>query len=383
MEHNLKESGEVLLQKGVYGMYHHTQVWNWAYKPASRSRVNYSNKDSRDRSVAYYVVIYNGNGKRLYLSNLQDRLPAGFTYTFLQDDSAWEGNGLGGKHSITTKGGVDNPFGSDPLAEIGSPDVVYRSIGVTAFPTDNGVTFKFSPGSGEYAASYDSERKQYYLGFGEAIVFAYTCDIGTTDQTEDSATNVIAMPYTDYLNTGVQQIGSNQLSVQASRSEYFDGVNDGKRYVRSQEEVSNDYGFDGNTSDWLVSDVTVYRGGIIPGVTKQTVSYTQLSNNSTVPYVNGVSPGADFLVNWDVKLHNSGTLAMTDYTVTEVMEAPYLFQGDVTFTRYDAHGSPMESVKLFTIPKRTESYTAHCERLGYGLYTELRQRSHQDSSCHQ
>lgn len=351
VEHNLRETGQVLLQKGVYGMYYHSTEWAWLYRPAGASRYYYNNKDSRNRSVAYYVTLYNGGGKRLYLNDLYDRLPDGFTYTYMLNDSNMSVSRHDGINQIVTKGGFE-PFGDYPITQMLPAGVLYRSATVYADPSENGITFVFNAGQGEYAVSYDAERKQYFLNSGEAIVFAYTCDIGTSKETKDNATNVIAMPYTDYLDTGVVVLNSEQVSVTAAQSSFFYDYNDGSRYVLSNEQVSQAYGFEGEEENWLVSDVTVHRGGIVPGITKNTVSYTRLSTGETLPYKNGVSPGADYLVNWQILLHNSGTLSLTDYTVTDIMPSPYVFQGDVNLTIYDHWDTPMDSLNLFTISAR-------------------------------
>lgn len=76
---------------------------------------------------------------------------------------------------------------------------VYRSATITASTTDDGVKFSISAGSGEYAVKYDEDREQYYLDRGEAIVFGYLADIGTAQNTTNSAVNTIAMAYIDHL----------------------------------------------------------------------------------------------------------------------------------------------------------------------------------------
>lgn len=359
VKHDLRQTGRVLLQKGVYGMYHHTTGHGWKFFPSGTSRYYYSNKDHRERSVAYYVTLYNGGGKKLYLNDLHDYLPDGFTYGCMMNDSKMERS----EDYIVTKGGVNTQaaFGDYSFVDITPPGVVYRSATINAYPdaSENVVVFKFGAGKGEFSVSYDTERKQYYLNSGEAIVFTYTCDIGTTLETKLSAKNVIAMPYTDYLDTGVEMLDTGEVFVSAKTSHPFYDANDGKRYIKSKEQFIQEYEddiFKENEKDCLVSDVTVQRGGIVPGVTKKTISYRDLDSNNTsdVKYEHSVPSGSQYLVNWEVKLHNSGTLTMINYKFRDIMPAPYIFQGDVILTKYDSTGEIIKDLCLFTILPRSE-----------------------------
>lgn len=351
--HDLKETGRVLLQKGVYGMYHYINANNQYYNKAGNSRYYYNNQDSRNRAVAYYVTIYNSGNKRLYLNDLQDQLPDGFTFKHLAENGNIEAIPTGQeKRTITTKGGYA-PFGNYPLTEMGSGGILYRSATVTGTATENGVTFAIGEGTGTYSVPYDDARGQCYLNKNEAIVFAYTCNIGASTETEDSATNVIAMPYSDYLDTGLTVIDKNELFITAAPSDYFGDSNDGTRQLKSSQQVSQEYGLSGSEKNWLVSEVTVIRGGIVPGVTKDTVSYYDTNTGVTTPYTNSVNPQSNYLVTWNVRLHNSGTLSLTNYTFTDIMPAPYVFEGNVTFTIYDSWGSEMFQGVLLTFPTRT------------------------------
>ena len=354
--HDLKEVGEVLLQKGVYGMYYYSTESNSLYHSAGRSRYYYNNRDSKYRAIAYYVVLYNGGNKRLYLSDLQDQLPKGFTYIQLAQKGNIESLSTANRaDTIVTLGGY-NPYGSNPLVEMSSDNVLYRSATITASETETGVKFSISAGAGDYAVLYDEKRDQYYLNAGEAVVFAYICDIGLTKETEtvtetgtiSDATNIIGMPYTDHLDTGVMTVDDNMLYVTAPDSAYFTDAADGTRQVKPQGELP---AFTGSEENWLVSEVTVFRGGIVPGVTKTTVSYTNTQTGVTTPYTNSVDPGKQFVINWNVKLHNSGTLALTDYTFVDIMPKPYIFQGEITVTIYDAWHNVMFSDVLLKLDR--------------------------------
>jgi hypothetical protein len=95
----------------------------------------------------------------------------------------------------------------------------------------------------------------------------------------------------------------------------------------------------------------LYRGGIIPGVTKYTDSYQADAHSSPVPYMNQVTHNA--IVNWRVRLHNSGTLSMIDYTMMDAMPYPYTFTGTVSYTLYGMGVTAGTPVNLISIPNHT------------------------------
>ena len=341
--HELRETGKALLQKGVYGMYYYddTQTAKRTYTQAGSSRTVYNNRDSKNRAVAYYVTLYNGGSKRLYLNDLYDKLPDGFTFQHMLQNGNLSGLSL--LQTITTPGGrnLTNPL-------VNAEGVTYRSVGITAEKAEGSVTFRITkPGDGSNAAAYDETRGQYYLNQGEGIVFGYICDIGPSDKTKDAATNAVAMPYTDQPATGVSIVPTADMRVSAGSSG-FENANDGSRAAMSAAGVKEKYGFTDGSGDgtWLVSDVTVRRGEIIPGVTKVTESYTQ--GGVTKPYETHVDPTA--VVNWHVVLSNGGAQALTDYTFEDSMPSPYVFVGDITGTIRDKDGHPVLTQTLLTFP---------------------------------
>ena len=338
VRHDLKETGSVLLQKGVFGTYLYQHEYNMS---PSISRLNYNNKDLRKRAVAYYVLIYNESSKRLYLNELYDQLPEGFSFLKFIDANG-SVNSTEVSRRVTVKGGTS------VLTQMNDPGVSYKSAAITADTTD-GLKFTISAGTGANALRYDTQMEQYYLESGEALEFGYLCDVGTADQTENVATNMIAMPYTDYLGTGVSIVPREEIRVTAAGQEqYFSDVNDGRRNVKNALQMLAEYGIAGNC-DWLVSDVNIYRGSIIPGVTKYVDSYQASMESQAIPYENLVYHNS--IVNWGAQLHNSGTLAMTDYTFEDVVQWPYSFVGDVVYTQYGSSVFQEETVSLINIPQ--------------------------------
>lgn len=338
VSHELKETGKVLLQKGVYGNVRYAADNSVSYENTG-SRLYYNNKDSWRRGIVYYAALYNGGNKRLYLNTLYDALPEGITYrTMIKDGDYAKSNAVpvGQKNAITTEDSSQNT--EYPLAEIQrlqeqGETVSYRNAAVTAIATEQGVKFTIGGGTGEYAVKYDEERQQFYLDKGEAIVFGYICEISSTEETEQYAENTIAMPYSDYQHTGLVPIDKGEVSVTAPTVYNYTDVNDGSRSNRQDSNIESDYGFDASedTEQWLISQVTVSRGGIIPGVMKTAESYTT-TGGVTTKYESNVPSQA--VVNWRVRLRNTGTLSVTDYTFTDTMPAPYSFIGDISYKIY-------------------------------------------------
>ena len=335
--HHLRESGRVLLQKGVTGMYYEAD--GRLIRPAGNSRVYYNNRDSRTRLVAYYVLLSNQGNKRLYLSDLVDTLPAGFTFHSIRNGADIADTYINNDTQTYTLSGFE-PFGDDPPF-LAPSDLLYRKASVTATNTKEGVTFAIANGS-QGDLPYDSERQMYYLNRNEAIAFVYLCSIGFTTETTDDACNTVRMAYCDYLDTGAVMVSKDELPVTAASFNVFTDLNDGSRRLS-----------DIQSQTWLASDVTVHRGKIIPGITKAFTGYTDTAADVRVDAPPSVTPSSDNLIHWSIRLQNSGTLSITDYTVTDTMPAPYVFQGDVALAIYDRGGNEMARTNLLTIPERT------------------------------
>lgn len=360
VEHELRESGSALLQKGVLAQTIYDDYNNF-YATGS-DRQSYANNDGNKRAVFYYVALYNDGNKRLYLNDLQDKLPTGFTYLRMLPEisqaSEKDGWKIQTNDTTTTVGGTSSKLIN--LSDIADgEDVKYRSAVVTAVPSEDktGITFQISAGSGEYALKYDEKKQQYYLDRNEGLVFAYAADVGTVKKTENVAVNTVAMPYTDHLSTGVTQPGQGEVEVNAVTSGRFGDFNDGDRKILTSDTVQQQYGFTGEETNWFVSSVSLERGSIVPGITKYTESYIEKTSGNEYDYKNAVGPGDT--VNWRIRVQNTGTVSMTDYTVTDVMPKPYVFTGDVKYTIYDSQGRSLSDGCFFSFKgERTSQDTS-------------------------
>ena len=356
--HYLADPGEVLLQKGVYAVTHSTgDTWWLIYTP---SRSLYQNEDASKRQVVYYATLYNGAAKRLYLNDMMDYLPKGFSYLYLCGGPDVQNKNTKNVTSITTIGGLSSSATARLVTSYGT-EVTYRSAKVTAQHTGGrDVTFKFSAGSGEYAVKYDETLGKYYLDQGEAIVFGYACTVGSRIYTEDTATNTLSMAYTDYNGTGVELtesqsfLGSDVSKVSSAATIPTD-QNDGSNLLLTAAEAEKmELRTTGDSETYLASTVSVTRGGIQPGISKAAVSYTS-PNSNAVSYKNAVGPSDT--IKWTVTMNNDGTYPMYEYTVTDCLPYPYVFKGNVTLKVYTASGSLRSTHSLFTIPEHDHSAT--------------------------
>ncbi len=356
VHHDLESKGQPMLQKGVYRFSSSTNPTFGAYAEAGENRWNYENRDAQYHGVTYYVALYNDGFSRMYLSDLQDLLPKGFTYATMVTSGTKFVDTSTMTHIVTKSG---DSLGVDPLVEFrhssGRNPVKYKSASITAEvgdKTEDGqkIKFIFGAGDGTNAVKSDSSRGQYYLDKDEAIVFGYVADIGLPEDTEDKATNVIAMPYTDYLKIGLTDQSS--TVVNAPLTDHYRDINDGTRKIEPAEQVKQNYGFvDGDEEQWLVSDVFVERGEIVPGITKFTESYKMNENGTEHKYTNSI--GHSDTVNWRVHMTNTGTGSLTDYILSDTMPKPFCFTETMSFEIYDANGRKTFSSNILQFPDRT------------------------------
>lgn len=339
--HSLSVPAEVLLQKGVYKT---GVAVGRSYMEATdtQSLWYYTNETQAEGLVTYYVTLYNGGDTRVYLSTLQDVLPRGFTLHALYTAG-------GSIESINVTGNeFRRNYGYNTLATLAAPDdkpIIYKQAYIHAATTNdsNGreiVSFSFSNANDYGNLCYDTNLGKYYLDVGEVLVFAYHCNTNGYADTEDMATNTIAMPYYDYngagvnLNTGilVDRREANGLnSNNGSRA----AITTGQAELLGMDCTGAD-----NSTQWLSSDVTVRRGDILPGITK----------SAQKPFAAPTDA-----VSWNIQVSNSGNYDMRNYTITDVMMAPYQFTGSVGYKIYfnASESDYAENTNLFRFDERT------------------------------
>ena len=379
--HAIKDKGEVSLQKGVYGIYSlgRNIVQNNSSSQGTQleSRTEYTNSAADKKIVTYYVAIYNSGYGTLYLTDIYDTLPEGYSFVNLcavtDDGSAnktadyyYSSNGYTAFRSAGIISNASSKFlrtysynsvdaASDSsldtdnlLAIINDPDIenieyVEAYVKATVDSSDSSKikfeidrTFNGSEDENSLAnktdIGYDETAKLCYLKRGQAVVFGYTVEIGGYADTDDIATNTIGMQYYDYNGAGV--VAADDVSVKGQYNDYSQSRNDGTQKVVSDDDIS-EYGFEGSySSQWLVSDVSLVRGNIIPGASKA-LSY-QIDADGNKEGVVDEIVDMDSSQIWSMKLVNDGTNTMYSYTIRDVMENPYVFNGDITYYIYDS-----------------------------------------------
>lgn len=343
--HAVSIAAEVRLQKGVYDTvyFYADSIYSYRFDMrAADDRLYYQNNDVKLRAVRYYVTLYNGGPTNLYLTDMQDLLPRGFTYF---DTNRFNTTNATGNQVL--KNGVDSYAKKS------------ASVSVTTSMGEDGrqrVLFHFTNGLNS-RISYDEDRQMCYLKPGEYIDFVYACRTNETPDTDDMARNVITMPYYDFNNGGV--IVDDECRIVSDRSRQYT-PNDGGCDVLDNGQAEN-LGFIGGTNDtqWITSAVTVIRGGIKPGITKALTGKTS-ATGATTP--NPISAAPSDTLNWTVKTENDGTKSISDYVLTDRMQAPYMFTGEVSYLVYETPGDKFPLAKpasdyLFRIAKEAEDGT--------------------------
>lgn len=325
VSHSLKGLSEAVLQKGVYS----TLKYYGSTFTETASRIYYNNRDYTNRAIMYYVTLYNKGDNRLYLTDMQDRLPDGFEFLTLRNSSNPSGNFT---NTLQTLGGMSSSLVD--IKNTSGDDIKYRIVNVSCEKSENNIlTFKFSRGSQSAdAIKYDEKEHKPYLESGEAIVFSYICDIGLAENSLDKAVNTIGMNYYDYLDVALNVINEDELEIDGKLTDTHTDQNDGTRTVEPAETVHEKYGFDGS-GQWLVSDVATVRGGIVPGITNYTDSYTDM-NGRVTKYINDAPP--QDIINWRTRMHNSGFRSVNDYTLTNTFPIRYSMTGSLSLDIYDS-----------------------------------------------
>ncbi|MDN0054713.1 leucine-rich repeat protein [Collinsella ihumii] len=345
VSHELSEPGYVLLQKGVFG----TRDGLAGFRS---DRYTYSNTDKDSFGVIYYVALVNAGNKRLYINDIQDQLPRGFSLNGMLSDNSgvnkWASGNLQTQYGDT----MENPL----VTITGLEGLTYKSARVDYSGTGRNITFSISQGSNSAnSVKYDEEREQCYLDKNEAIVFAYVGAASTyAANTDNIATNTIAMAYTDTTGSGAVMAlpgageGIPEVDVTGYTGEMADSSlpNPGTPNDDETPEIidadtfnPDQYGFvapEDGASQWLTSNVSVTRGGIEPGLTKTLTSYTRGTDTTATPYEGSVLP-TDTL-NWTIRAYNTGDQLLTNYVFTDVLPDPYVYTGKVYITTYKENG---------------------------------------------
>ena len=178
-----------------------------------------------------------------------------------------------------------------------------------------------------------------------------------TNITGEMDMHTAAMAYFDYNLCGVS-VG--QSTVTATDSDLTFN-NDGDCSVIADSTAGiYDFSSDlGEGTQWLMSQVRVEKGNIVPGIEKRVTGvYADLAADAGISRTQATY--YDF-VTWEVITSNIGTTPMRDYVLTDVMQQTYDFEGEVRSDgRSDRRGAPEGRSRIY--PGHTDC-TGGCHRI--------------------
>ena len=419
VSHMLAEPGKVILQKGVYetGYYATDGTYLLEYY-RDKDRYHYSINDKEVKldggkvdmngvlnTVTYYFFIKNSGTTNMTLAPVYDILPEGFQFFALRNSAAknfstdanWASNryfvgarnydrtnkfaptaprdnGQQLQNIIAVPEGLDKWKNRAETQAAGTFVMAYIVYDGTVQTEDgrNRLKFHFEKGDKitddgdpvEYNLGVD-ENENPYLRPGEFTQFAYTVITPSKDYGKD-AVNYVAMEYVDNGNNGVEADRDTKVNVSDANGML---PNDGGCDVLSDEHAGKlgftehtDLNADTVNKQWLVSDVKLTRGEIIPGITKTVES----------PFA---EQGGK--VKWKITAHNNGTDALYDYVIEDTLEPGFKFQGDLRFSIF-ARTAKVDGIPNDHTNIRLQSGNA--DGLGEDILFRIKERENGDTS---
>ena len=348
VSHDVSVSTYPLLQKSVLAVYQKrnhgstgsNELSNVVADTSSEGLFYYSNDDSWEHGVAYAVTLYNGGPGKLYIDDIQDQLPEGFTFFTI---------GRLFRYTSSNRISRDLVFGKDNTGNINNiPTKVVPEDGSTvnykSFRVDSSVstvdgrqvvTFSISQygntsGLGKNTIGYDETVGKYYLLSGEAICFSYFVRTNNVEDTLDTAVNTVGMEYDDSL---ADFAGLTDATIEVDNLPLGQQHNEGDCDVMDAATVETRFGFTSSDpqATFLTSDVELVRGGIAPGITKSAIKAT---SQTGVSKDNPLSAEPQDTIGWEIVTTNAGNQPIQDYTLTDTIQVPYEMVGSVYFEIY-------------------------------------------------
>ena len=304
--------------------------------------------------VMYYAVLHNDGASRIYLNDIEDVLPEGFTFG---GSDATKSYVSGSSHNLVFPTEQDRmnswnwvaDASKVPVSVSGSPSK--PKIGTVHASTDPSnprkVTFQIDNSGEGSNLSYDKAKQKYYLNAGETLGFRYFALVDDKSKLTNVATNWVGMPH----DGGT----ANPMSVNpdvtiTSNAFKKNPLNDGTRDVVDGAGAAK-LGMNGKDGQqWLVSTVDVQRKLFVPGVTKQVTAKSALGKRVDGPEY----AGYEDTLEWTVTGHNDSPVPISDYVMSDVLDEHYEFTGPVKFHTEDANGKKSTGsydTTLFTFGK--------------------------------
>ncbi len=311
-----------VLETGCYKVDSNDRLYDYEKNDTIYGRQYYSNdEDAFRHTVDYYAVIHNNGPARLYLSEIQDILPEGFTFDRVLETSL-NRNLLSGKD-------FSGEYEDDYIYK-------YCKIGVeemTSGHGENGIRFVFkknnSVGMDEHL-NYDEALGMFYLNSKEAIAFSYRCYTNEREVTPEIAVNAIAMPYYNH-NEGELRLEEQWPALERNGlpNDGLAGLYGNKTLIEKGFILPKTSIYKGTPSEWLYSDVSITRGGIKPGVQKNLYGYMGADGEIRTDILSGIDAARPLV--WEIQAENENDYALNNYVLTDIMQQPYAFTGEIKF----------------------------------------------------
>ena len=280
--------------------------------------------------VEYYVMLYNGGDTRLYLTELVDTLPRGFTYVGMTRGIGALTANLNANEIQTYNSAQMRTLRNAPVQlTVENSTFLGATVKHTSAGTNNGRNVEQFVISG---INYEETNGHYYLMPKQAVAFSYLAKIDeNSTKTDDEATNTVVMSYYDptgYYDLKLHEFADTDRFCGADRSGV--ALNDGSYTI-----------YESTTGGQLRSDVTVRRGDFKPGLVKEAVSY-----NGSNPVTSGASITSSGVekVTWSIKAKAEDYQSMRGYTIIDESPRGNRFHGDVNYVLRNKDGDIVEQV---------------------------------------
>ncbi|MDE7444101.1 MAG: leucine-rich repeat protein, partial [Lachnospiraceae bacterium] len=306
IRHEIPRPTQAFLKIGMYG----TDSDPYGYI--------YPNSDETERTVKYYLVIYNHGKSNMYLNPVHVKIPGGF---ILKDPPKYTYSGRPDWNCTDVSVTDENPPARiTRVSVLGGVSVGYSEDGTEAI-----LNIGLDDNQG---LRYDYLVGKCFLKPGEYVAVEVRFGVDGYQFTTSPAYLAAAMPIDDAYRVGrIVEVSG----VDAHRSNYL-GSNEGIAEFWDSDEMAQSRGFaDPNPSDtgkWVASGVTLRREEAKPGLTKDAPVSAQVGDK-ILSYDPQVGVAMEHPVKWETKLINGGRNSLTDYWVKDTIQWPYVFDGEV------------------------------------------------------
>ena len=166
-----------------------------------------------------------------------------------------------------------------------------------------------------------------YIEPGCGMAFVITCKVNEGTKA-DEADFKIGLPYYDYCDTPVV-LAADSLNLKMGRAENYGDCEILNKSQTAKYGLSTD-GF-ADDQEWLVSDVVLSKGKVIPNLTARATGLYKGSEYIADP-ASGMHNDS---IEWTAECTNTGDFGLNGYTFTSISQAPYSFQGLVKLNGAD------------------------------------------------